>query len=127
MSGWKAIQQAFEGLKARLGEDHHYTLTAAINLASDHVALDQLAQARAIGVDALRRLNTLLGPTHAHTLGCAANLALDMIASRDEEDGKELQDKTLRLLADTHGESSPDYEVAANGNRLDSDFDPPAL
>jgi tetratricopeptide (TPR) repeat protein len=120
-------QQALEGLTAGLTENHHYTLTAAMNLASDFVALEQLAQARAIGEDTLQRLTTLLGPTHAHTLGCAANLALDMMAAGDEEGGKELQDATLRLLADEYGTDSPDYEVAAGGRRLDPDFDPPAL
>jgi tetratricopeptide (TPR) repeat protein len=120
-------QQAFQGLTAGLGANHHYTLTAAMNLASDFAALDQLAEARALGEDTLRRLTTVLGPTHAHTLGGAANLALDMMAAGDEEEGKELQDETLRLLADTYGKSSPDYEAAANGDRLDPDFDPPWL
>jgi tetratricopeptide (TPR) repeat protein len=120
-------QQALQGLTAQLGQDHHYTLTAAMNLASDFAVLEQPAKARAISEDALQRLTTLLGPTHAHTLGCAANLALDLIAAGDEEGGKELQGKTLQLLADTYGEASPDYEAAASGNRLDPDFDPPAL
>jgi hypothetical protein len=120
-------QQAVQGLTARLGQDHHYTLTATMNLASDLAALEQLAEARAISEDTLQRLTALLGPTHAHTLGCAANLALDLIAAGDEEGGKELQRKTLRLLADTYGEGSPDCQAAANGDRLDPDFDPPAI
>jgi tetratricopeptide (TPR) repeat protein len=120
-------QEALEGLTAGLGRNHHYTLTAAVNLASDLAALEQLTEARAVGVDALERLTTLLGPTHAHTLGCAANLALDMIATGDEEDGKELQGKTLRLLEDTYRNDSPDYEAAASGARLDPDFDPPVI
>jgi tetratricopeptide (TPR) repeat protein len=120
-------QRAFQGLAAGLGENHHYTLTAAMNLASDLAALGQLAEARAIGADTLQRLTTLLGPTHSHTLGCAANLALDMIAAGDEEGGKELQGEAFRLLADTYGEKSPDYEAAARSDRLDPDFDPPAI
>jgi hypothetical protein len=120
-------QEALEGLTAGLGRNHHYTLTAAVNLASDLAALEQLTEARAVGVDALERLTTLLGPTHAHTLGCAANLAMDMIATGDEEDGKELQGKTLRLLEDTYRNDSPDYEAAASGGRLDPDFDPPVI
>jgi hypothetical protein len=50
-----------------------------------------------------------------------------MIAAGDEEGGKELQDTTLRLLAKTYGGNSPDYEAAARGDRLDPDFDPPAI
>jgi len=120
-------QEAFRGLTTRLGQNHHYTLTAAVNLASDLAALDQLAEARAIGEDTLQGLTAQLGPLHAHTLGCAANLALDMIAAGDEEGGKELRGKTLRLLADTYGEDSPDYVAAASGDRLDPDFDPPGV
>jgi predicted nucleic acid-binding protein len=120
-------QQAFRGLTTGLGQDHHYTLTTAVNLASDLAKLDQVAEARAIGEDTLKRLTTQLGSAHAHTLGCAANLALDMIALDDEEDGKELQSKTLRLLAETYEEDSPDYMAAASGDRLDPDFDPPAI
>ena len=98
-----------------------------MNLASDLAALDQLAEARTLGEATLRRLTRQLGPAHAHTLGCAANVALDMIAAGDEEDGKELQDETLRQLARAYGDNSPDYVAAANGNRLDPDFDPPAI
>lgn len=120
-------EEAFHGLTASLGPSHHYTLTAAVNLASDHAALRQVAKARALGEDALQRLTTQLGPTHAHTLGCAANLALDMIALGDEEDGKELQSKTVQLLLDIYEGDSPDYAAAASGDRLDPDFDPPAI
>jgi tetratricopeptide (TPR) repeat protein len=118
---------AFRGLTALLGQSHHYTLTAAVNLASDLAALGQLAQARALGEESLGRLTEQLGAEHAHTLGCAANVALDMIALGDEEGGKELQGTTLRLLADTYEEDSPDYVAAASGDRLDPDFDPPAI
>ena len=120
-------QEAFRGLTVGLGPSHHYTLTAATNLASDLAALDRMAEARAIGEDTLQKLTAQLGPAHAHTLGCAANLALDVIVAGDKEEGKELQAETLRLLADTYGEESPDYLVAASGNRLDPDFDPPAI
>ena len=120
-------QKALRGLTAGLGESHHYTLTTAVNLASDLSALKQVAEARALGEVTLQRLTARLGPAHEHTLGSAANLALDMIALGDEEGGKELQSKTLRLLAETYKEDSPDYVAAASGDRLDPDFDPPAI
>jgi tetratricopeptide (TPR) repeat protein len=120
-------QEALRGLTTGLGQDHHYTLTTAVNLASDLAALDHLAEARTLGEVTLQRLTAQLGPAHAHTLGCAANLALDMIALGDEKVGKELQSKTLRLLAETYEEDSPDYVAAASGDRLDPDFDPPAI
>jgi hypothetical protein len=120
-------QQALDGLTARLGNSHHYTLTAAMNLASDLAALGQLPEALSLGEDTLQRLTTLLGPTHSHTLGCAENLALDLIAAGEKERGKELQSKSLHLLSERYGQNSPDYEAAANGDRLDPDFDPFAI
>jgi tetratricopeptide (TPR) repeat protein len=120
-------QRAVRGLADSLSEDHHYRLIAAMNLASDLAALGQLAEARAVGADTQQRLTVLLGPTHSHTLGCAANLALDMIALGDEAAGRELQGETLRLLAGTYGERSPDYAAAAGCYRFDVDFDPPAI
>lgn len=88
--------------------------------------MDQAA-ARATGKDTLQRLTEQLGTAHAHTLGRAANLALDMIAVGDEEGARELQGKTPQLLADIYGKESPDYVVAASGDRLDPDFDPPGI
>jgi tetratricopeptide (TPR) repeat protein len=120
-------QKALLGLSAGLGESHHYTLTTAVNLASDLAELKQVADARALGEVTLQRLAQQLGDAHAHTLGCAANLALDMIALGDEEDGRKLQGKTLQRLADSYGKESPDYLVVASGDRLDPDFDPPAI
>ncbi|MGH3171222.1 MAG: tetratricopeptide repeat protein, partial [Trebonia sp.] len=120
-------RKAVEGLTAGLGPDHHYTLTAAINLASDYAALEEPTEARVLGTDTLRRLIEVLGQTHAHTLGCAANLALDLIATGDEEAGEKLQQETLQRIKETYGGNSPDYEAAASGRRLDPDFDPPDI
>jgi tetratricopeptide (TPR) repeat protein len=120
-------EKALRGLDAGLGQDHHFTLTTAINLASDLAALGRFQEARALGEDILPRLRTLLGHTHPHTLGCEANLALDIMATGDEDAGKELQDETLRLFAGTYGDDFPDLVVAARNDRLDPDFDPPAI
>lgn len=120
-------ENALRGLEAGLGPDHHFTLTTAMNLASDLAVLGDLREARRLGEDTLSRLTTLLGATHPHTLGCAANLALDIMATDDEYAGKQLQDETLRLFAATYGDNFPDLVVAARGDRLDPDFDPPAI
>jgi tetratricopeptide (TPR) repeat protein len=126
-AAYELNEKALRGLTS-LGQSHHYALTAAMNLASDLAALDRLAEARAIGEETLKRLTEQLGATHANTLGCAANLSLDMIALGDEEDGNELRSKALRLLADPpYGTDSPDYVAAASRDRLEPDFDPPAI
>lgn len=120
-------EKALKGLDAGLGRDHHFTLTTAVNLASDLAVLGHPRDARSLGEDTLPRLRTLLGETHPHTLGCAANLALDIMATGDEDAGKELHDETMRRFAAAHGDDFPDAVVAAMGERLDPDFDPPAI
>lgn len=120
-------EKALKGLDNGLGRDHHFTLSTAMNLASDLAVLGHSREARVLGEDTLPRLTTLLGGTHPHTLGCAANLALDIMATGDEDAGKELHGETLRLFADTYGNEFPDLVVAARGDRLDPDFDPPAI
>jgi tetratricopeptide (TPR) repeat protein len=120
-------QQALEGLTAGLGADHHFTLSVAMNLASDLAVLGLPLEARRLGEETLPKLSALLGPDHPHTLGCAANLALDLMATGDEDAGKALQEQTLKRYEETQGSDFPDIVVAAEGNRLDPDFDPPPI
>jgi hypothetical protein len=120
-------ERALRGLESGLRKDHHFTLTVAMNLASDLAVLELPEEARRIGEDTWPRLSTLLGPDHPHTLGCAANLALDRIATGDTQSGDELMSEVLRRYEETQGPGFPDAVVAAEGKRLDPDFDPPAI
>jgi tetratricopeptide (TPR) repeat protein len=119
--------QALNGLDGRLGRDHHYTLAVATNLASDYAALNQLSEARALGEDTLSRLTRLLSPDHMVTLGCAANLALDLDATGDAAAAQALRADTMERYGNTLGEQHPDAMAAAQGRRVDPDFDPPAI
>ncbi len=120
-------EQALAGLTRGLGKDHHFTLTVAMNLASDLAVLELPQEARSIGEDTWPRLRSLLGDTHPHTLGCAANLALDRIATGDTQSGEDLTSEVLRLFERSQGPGFPDAVVAAQGKRLDPDFDPPGI
>jgi hypothetical protein len=120
-------EKALEGLTAGLGPDHHFTLIVATNLASDLAVLGRTEEARRLGEDTWPRLSSLLGTNHWRTLGCANNMALDRIAVGDQASGKSLQADVRRLLEETQGSEFPDTVAAAEGNRLDPDFDPPAI
>ncbi len=120
-------EQALEGLKARLTLDHHYTLTVAANLASDLAALNEAHLARETGEDTLARLRRLLGEDHPMTLGCAANLAIDLRNDGDETMAERLSIDTMRRYRETLGGDHPDMVVAAEGRRLDFDFDSPQI
>jgi tetratricopeptide (TPR) repeat protein len=120
-------ERALDGLTAGLGPDHHFTLTVATNLASDLALLNLADDARHLSEDTWPRLISLLGADHWHTLDCQVNLAFDRIATGDRASGELLMADALRRFEETQGPAFPDTVAAAEGNRLDPDFDPPAI
>jgi hypothetical protein len=60
-------------------------------------------------------------------LGCAANLAVDLRAGDATAEAEALAADTMSRYAATLGLSHPDAQVAAEGRRLDFDFDPPPI
>jgi hypothetical protein len=50
-----------------------------------------------------------------------------LIATGDEEDGEKLRGETIKRFSETLGSTHPDSVVAAEGRRLDLDFDPPPI
>jgi tetratricopeptide (TPR) repeat protein len=128
LTGARELNQvSLAGLDAKLTRDHHYPLTVAINLASDFAGLGDAAAARQIGEDTYARLRSLLGEDHPVTLGCAANLAVDLGADGAENEALRLREDTLQRYARILGPGHPDTRVAAEGRRLDFDFDPPPI
>lgn len=120
-------EAAIDGLMARLGANHHYTLTVAVNLASDHAALGNRARAREIGEDAVRRLRSVLGQDHPLTLACSANMVSDLRATGADADADHLFADTIRRLRQALGDEHADTVAAAEGHRLDPDFDAPQI
>jgi tetratricopeptide (TPR) repeat protein len=118
---------ALGGLDARLTRDHDYSLAVAVNLASDLAMLTESAAARELGEDTLERLIKLLGRDNPLTLGCAANLVVDLRADGAPEKAGSLWADTMSRYEATLGRNHPDTVVAAEGGRLDFDFDPPPI
>jgi tetratricopeptide (TPR) repeat protein len=116
--------KALEGLDARLTRDHTYSLVVAINLASDLAELKEPAAARKLGEDTRERLARLLGKEHPFTLGSSVNLVLDRRAVGATAEADLLYADTMRSYEATIGLTHPDAVVAAEGGRLDFDFDP---
>ena len=118
-------EQAVTGLRDTVGQDHHYTLSAAVNLASDLAALGDHAAAGELGEDTLSRLRTVMGEDHPYTLACALNLALDRRACGDTAGGDALFTDALGRLRACLGPDHPDAAAAAAGERLNCDFESP--
>jgi tetratricopeptide (TPR) repeat protein len=119
--------QILDGLDRRLSRGHHYPLTVAVNLASDLAATDRVAEARTLGEDTLPRLRALLGENHPSVVGSAVNLSLDRRAMGDRNGADALLNDSMARYEATLGTEHPDAIVAAQGGRLDLDFDPPPI
>jgi len=120
-------ESALAGLDLRLTRDHDYSLAVAMNLASDLAALGEADQARALGEDTLERIRRVLGTDHPFALGCAANLALDLRADGAEDLADSLSAETASRYAAVLGADHRDARIAAAGQRLNVDFDPPFI
>ncbi|GAA4573702.1 FxSxx-COOH system tetratricopeptide repeat protein [Planotetraspora kaengkrachanensis] len=120
-------RSALDGFDAKLGRDHHYSLTCAINLASDLASVGDAESARRLGENTLERLRVLLGSDHPLTLAGAANLVIDLRSTGDDDQADALAEDTFDRYQRALGSDHPDVIVALNGQRLDFDFDPPAL
>lgn len=118
---------ALAGLDSRLTRNHHYSLLVAANLSSDLALLGETAAARVLGEDTLVRSRHLLGDDHPMTLGCAANTVLDLRADGAVEKADNLAADTMNRYSRTLGTSHPDVQRAVAGDRVDFDFDPPAI
>jgi tetratricopeptide (TPR) repeat protein len=118
---------ALAGLAEQLTPNHLYPLTVATNLAGDYAALGEIVAARELGQDSLMRLRRVLGEQHPLTLGCSANLVMDLRAEGRVKDAEELLQETMSGYAETLGIDHPDARNAAEGKRLDFDFDPPPI
>lgn len=119
-------EKALAGLDERLGRHHEFTLVVAVNLASDLASLGETEEARVLGEKTLEDSTAHLRPEDPITLGCAANLVLDLRAA-DAKWTAELYEQVERGYRNTLGLDHPDAVAAAEGKRLDFDFDPPPI
>jgi Tetratricopeptide repeat len=119
--------RSLAGFDRTLGREHHYSLTCAINLASDLVARGNISEARELAQETLGQLRELLGVDHPLTLACANNLIIDLRTEGAFEEAEVLETDTFERYQRVLGNDHPDTKVALRGERLDFDFDPPAL
>lgn len=115
------------GLEVKLGRDHHYSLTVAINLASDLAAIGETESAYRLCSGSLRRLRALLGDSHPLTLSAAANTVADLRALGRDDEASALYNDTEERYRRTLTLDHPDAQVFLEGRRLDADFDPPPI
>ncbi|MFG1943023.1 FxSxx-COOH system tetratricopeptide repeat protein [Nonomuraea sp. NPDC048826] len=122
----KLDQQAYEGLKNRLGPKHGYVFGALLNLDGDMAALGNVAEARRCGEVVLEQVRDFYGPDNLLTLSAAVNLALDLDADGQPEQAQALYENTMRRYERYAGQH-PERIHASQKRRFIRDFDPISL
>lgn len=118
-------EESLRGLRASLGDDHPYTLCAALNLGNDHALAGDHERARELSMDTLERSRRVRGEDHPYTLASAINLAQDLRAVDRADEASKLADDTVKVLRRVLGPQHPDTVAAAQGQRAESDIEPP--
>lgn len=116
-------EAAYQGLIATLGLEHPYTLTAAMNLATDRALAGESAAAWTLSRETSELFNAR-GAEHPDALGCAINVAFDQVANGDSA-GAELLDSTLTVMRRILGSDHPATVDAERGQRWEGDIEPP--
>lgn len=123
----RLLEDAYSGLRQRLGENHHSTLTSMTALATSLSETGDVQGGRELGERALDGKRRVLGADHPNTLACMVNLAIDLKALGENQIGDELATDALsryrRVLPANHF----DVQDAANGKRIAIDFEPSPL
>lgn len=116
----------FHALTATVGEEHPFTLCAAVNYASSLSLSHEVGAAWELTERTLEISRRVRGEEHPDTLACALNAALDQQTTGGETSGQQQQ---LDAVLDTYqrilGPDHPDTVDAIRGKRADCDLEPP--
>ncbi|SHM99795.1 FxSxx-COOH system tetratricopeptide repeat protein [Cryptosporangium aurantiacum] len=119
------LEEAQAALTRLLGDQHHYTLTAANALATTCSASADIDRAYQLDAEVLPKFRDLLGDEHPHTLAAATNLAVDLRVLDRIGEADELLTATLEIYRRTLGSDHPETLAAETGTeRIAVDFDP---
>ena len=103
----------------QLGHDDHFTLRAAIMLATALQEMGQLSEARRLHEDTLPRLRRAFGDDAPVTLTSANNLSNTLRALGESRAARELNEDTLARRRRVLGENHPDTLTSASNLAID--------
>lgn len=108
---YDVTRDAYERGSRILGEDHPYTLGAAMSLGSDLRAVGRYAEAMQSDRETLRRTRRVFGDNHSRTLSAANNLAVSEFLSGDRQAAR---DTNREILEQRREISGPDQRATLN-------------
>jgi tetratricopeptide (TPR) repeat protein len=108
-----------------VGESHPYTLSCAVNHANDLFLQGRPQDAAAWERRTRRHCVGVLGAEHHDTIAVTSNLALSLRATGHEAEAEQLTGEALSYAEETLGRTHPTYGAVRDGERLDSDIEPP--
>lgn len=122
--------EALALLREVLGNDHPYTQAALVNHASILAARsdgEDLAEAVALGREALTRAEATGRLLHPDAIACAANLADDLLAADRAAEARALRAEARERSRTALGADHPVTALVVSGARIDCFIEPPAV
>jgi tetratricopeptide (TPR) repeat protein len=112
-------------MEEKLGPEHGYRLCAASGLANDLALAGEVEAVRRLSEETLEASRRVRGERHPYTLSCAVNAALDLIAARAEGEGRARLHDAVNAFEAALGAEHPETAAAGEGQRAESDIEPP--
>jgi Tetratricopeptide repeat len=117
-------RQTLITMRTRLGDNHPFSLSCAVNLADCLADSEDLSQAEALERETIPRLQEKLGPRHPDTLACEANLAVTLHLAGREPEAERSRARILNELSSVLGSSHPDVALLLGWQHIDRDLEP---
>ncbi len=121
------FEKARDTYKARLGPEHHSTLTSMGSLAEGYQLAGQVDKALPLYEEAFKLMKATLGPEHPDTVSIMGNLALAYREAGQRDKALPLFEETLKLNKGRLGPDHPDtlnsMNTLANGYTMASQLD----
>ena len=117
-------ERTSQAMRARLGDSHPATLSAAVNLANCLAADGELAASEGLQRTTIAALRETLGDEHPDTLICRANLAINLREMGRREEAEALRTQLLDQLSRVLGAGHPTFVQLREWRLIDLDLDP---
>jgi tetratricopeptide repeat protein len=108
---------------AVLGDEHPFTLAAAVDLAVVVRATGRYAEARTIDTEALSGLRRSVGMDHPFALACANGLAADLRQTGEAQQAREIAADIVSRSRTVRGADHPETAACAWNMALDDGDD----
>ncbi|MGH6655781.1 MAG: FxSxx-COOH system tetratricopeptide repeat protein, partial [Actinocrinis sp.] len=120
----RLARRAHDGFVDSVGENHPYSLCAALNLANVLAARGELDEAERLERFALAGLIQRFGPMHPDGVIARSNLSITLAAAGREEEARLEREQAVTAIRERLGAEHPNSVAVRGGLRVNRDLEP---